>query len=161
MILVIKKIPRSNALIVHYSNHYQIVIPFLNPEFSFLILPSTSRSISDDSNGFKQLSTFYPLLVYTQRWSFVVPILLSSSQSNENVRDGKKSLSAWKERRRTRRLNSSSRILVASGFRLLNVHIFSLAQKRYAEFPIPKLIFASSNFDISIPGVPCYYTKQG
>lgn len=76
--------------------HYQIVISFLNPEFSFLILPSTSRSISDDSNGFKQLSTFYPLLVYTQRWSFVVPILLSSSQSNENGKDGKKSLSAWK-----------------------------------------------------------------
>lgn len=81
--------------------------------------------------------------------SILRPFLLSNSQLNEN-KGSWRDRNGWagKVNEGRARLNSSSRILVASGFDCRPLEsIPYLFANRYAEFPIPKLIFASSNFD--------------
>lgn len=81
--------------------------------------------------------------------SILRSFLLSNSQLNEN-KGSWRDRNGWagKVNEGRARLNSSSRILVASGFDCRPLEsIPYLFANRYAEFPIPKLIFASSNFD--------------
>lgn len=75
----------SNPLIVHYSNHYRIITTFLYPEFPIFIFNHILHfQINFERTVSNNCQLFTPFL-YTQHWSFIVPILLSSSQSKKKI----------------------------------------------------------------------------
>lgn len=123
---------------IHYSNHYQIII--LNPEFPIFIFNHFlqihfERTVSNDC----QLFT---------RWSSIVPILPSNSQTKKVVEIETVPFPferLTKEKASFKFFVTNSRCIWIPTVVPSNLHLF--AGTGYAEFPIPKLIFASSNFD--------------
>lgn len=121
----------------------ELLSHFRNFQFSFSTLTSSSNSIPNPFWANVSNNRQF----YAQRRFFIV----SSFEFELNENKG-----SWRDRNGwagkvnegRARLNSSSRILVASGFDCRPLEsIPYLFANRYAEFPIPKLIFASSNFD--------------